>query len=377
MRDTLLGGLTPAEFLRLHWQKKPLLIRRALPGFDGLLGVRELIGLASRHDCDSRLVIRSGKSWQVLHGPISRQTLRNLPVRGWTILVHGIEHFLPAARSLLSRFDFIPHARMDDMMVSFAPPGGGVGPHFDSYDVFLLQAAGRRRWRVSAQTDLALKDRVPLKILKRFRPDGQCTLDPGDMLYLPPRYAHEGVAIDNCFTYSIGFRAPEYNELKSQFLAHLDDRIQLDGIYLDPDLAPAKHPGQIDHRMLARLVAALAKVSWNRGTIIDFLGCHLTEPKSHVVFERPPPVDFERFVRSARRYGIELGPASRLLLHQDRGFINGESFRLTGLNRDAMTGLADRRMLHAERIPQARGTLRMLYAWYRDGYIQSMARKDK
>lgn len=374
VRNTLLGGLAPLTFLQRHWQKRPLLIRNAIPGFGGLLGLRELIGLAGRDDCESRLVIRDGAQWHVLHGPISRPRFRALPYRDWTLLVHGIDHFLPAARALLSRFSFIPHSRLDDLMVSYARPGGGVGPHFDSYDVFLLQATGRRSWQVSAQTDLALADDVPLKTLKRFRPDGQCILQPGDMLYLPPRIAHDGVALDACFTYSIGFRAPAYDELKSRFLAYLDDAIQLDGIYRDPDLEPVSHPGLIGHAMVARVGRTLSKISWNRQTILDFLGRYLTEPKLQVVFERPPAISLVRFAATARRAGVELSLASQLLVHRHRGFINGESFALSDFDRNALIALADRRRLESEKLPVARHTLRILYGWYLAGYIRFMAR---
>ncbi len=181
-----LSGLTPADFLRRHWQKKPLLVRNALPECRGILQREGLFELAAEDSLESRLVQRDGRRWRVRHGPFGPRELKRLPKSGWTLLVQGVDLAVPAARNLLDRFSFIPYARLDDVMVSYAPAGGGVGPHFDNYDVFLLQGEGRRRWRVSRQRDLELVAGAPLKILRRFRPAREWVVDPGDLLYLPP-----------------------------------------------------------------------------------------------------------------------------------------------------------------------------------------------
>ena len=215
----LLGGLSPAQFMRRHWQKKPLLVRQAIASFKPLLSANELFALAAREDVESRLILqeagrspRSAVRWNLRHGPFKRRSLPPLKQPGWTLLVQGVDLHHAGAHELLQRFRFLPDARLDDLMISVASEGGGVGPHFDSYDVFLLQASGSRRWRISAQTDLSLKEGVPLKILQRFSAQQEFVLHPGDLLYLPPRYAHDGVAVDaqqgTCMTYSIGFRAP-------------------------------------------------------------------------------------------------------------------------------------------------------------------------
>ena len=167
-----------------------------------------LFELVRREDVESRLIVRRGRHWSLRDGPFARRALPRLTQRQWTLLVQGVDLVDPGAKRLLSRFRFLPDARLDDLMASYATDGGGVGAHADNYDVFLLQAQGRRRWRISTQRDLALKSGMPLKILARFRPTAQWTLEAGDMLYLPPDHAHEGVAIDACTTYSIGFRAP-------------------------------------------------------------------------------------------------------------------------------------------------------------------------
>ena len=188
MKNELLGGLSPRNFLRDYWHKKPLLVRGALPGFQGLLTSSELIEIACREDAQSRLIIRKNGKWQLRQGPFAPHFFSRLPKKQWTLLVQDVNHFLPAARELLLKFNFIPHSRLDDLMVSFAPPGGGVGPHFDSYDVFLLQGMGRRCWQISAQRDKRLVVDAPIKILQKFIPDQEWLLEPGDMLYLPPGY---------------------------------------------------------------------------------------------------------------------------------------------------------------------------------------------
>jgi 50S ribosomal protein L16 3-hydroxylase len=209
----LLGGLTPATFMKRHWQKKPLLVRGAIDAFQPLLARGELFELAQRDEVESRLVARSGSRWQFRRGPFRRRALPPLARPNWTLLVQGVDLHDARAHELLSQFRFVPQARLDDLMISYASDGGGVGPHFDSYDVFLLQAQGRRRWRIGRQDDLSLVPGLPLKILANFVPQEEYVLEPGDLLYLPPRYAHDGIAQGECQTYSIGFRAPARGEL--------------------------------------------------------------------------------------------------------------------------------------------------------------------
>ncbi|HAT32195.1 MAG TPA: cupin, partial [Janthinobacterium sp.] len=211
MKNTsLFGDITPAQFLRDYWHKKPLLIRQAIPAFKPLLSMAALTALAARDDVESRLVSHTGGVWDMRQGP-----LESLPPRdekAWTLLVQGANLYHADTDALLRRFRFLPDARLDDLMISFATDGGGVGPHFDSYDVFLLQAQGQRRWQIGPQKDLSLVDGLPLKILSKFKPTEEFVLEPGDMLYLPPHYAHDGVAVGDCQTYSIGFRSPSYQE---------------------------------------------------------------------------------------------------------------------------------------------------------------------
>ncbi len=342
----LLGGCPPRRFLAQYWQKKPLLIRAALPGFAGLLSPAQLAELACRDDVHSRLAIRRGRRWEAQQGPFERGFRRRLPARGWSLLVHDVNHFLPEARALLDRFSFVPHARLDDLMISYAPAGGGVGPHFDSYDVFLLQGPGRRRWRVSHQRDLSLVDGAPLKLLRDFRPEQECVLEPGDMLYLPPGWAHDGVALEACMTYSIGFRAPAWQDLAIHFLRFLEDRLELQGWYQDPDLKPQDSPARIARTMVDDVAQHLDGIRWRGPDVTRFLGQYLTEPKVQVFFTPPRPrLAPAAFAARVRRRGVSLDLRSQMLYFGDLFFINGEAVEVKGRARATLSHLADRRSL--------------------------------
>lgn len=368
MKNTLLGGLSRARFLREYWHKKPLLIHNAIPGFTGLLSPADMQSLARREEVESRLIQGSGTDWQLDHGPFRPADFKRLPKTAWTLLVQSLNHFLPEADALLKRFDFIPHARLDDLMVSYAVPGGSVGPHFDSYDVFLLQGQGHRRWQISTQRDLSLLPDAPLKILRRFTPEAEWVLGPGDMLYLPPHVAHHGVAEDACLTYSIGFRAPTAEELAHAFLMHLQDTLALDGRYADPDLQLQRHPGEIGRAMLAQIAAMIDRIQWNRHDIAAFAGRYLSEPKPNVFFNPPAtPETPARFRRAAGKHGVALDPRSRLLFHGAHFYINGEAFVSDPASKSALQQLADNRVLPA---PLPADLLDRFYDWYEAGWLE-------
>lgn len=370
MKKRFLAGLSDAEFLARHWQKKPLLARNALRGHAGTITRDQLFALAARDDIESRIVTRARSRWNVRHGPFAPAELRRLPGTGWTLLVQGVEAALPQAARLLAEFAFIPYARIDDVMVSYAAPGGGVGPHFDSYDVFLVQGQGERRWRVSAQRELDLVADAPLPILENFRPAHEWTLAPGDVLYLPPRHAHEGVAIGECITCSIGFRAPMAQELGSRFLDFLQDRLALDGQYADPDLEPARRPALIPAAMLERTGEVLDRLRWSVADVAGFTGRFLTEPKPHVVFPRPRrPLLPAEFARRLKREGVRLALASRMLFHGRRIYLNGEASTPGPAAARMAAQLADARELRPPLAPDAEARA-LLYAWYLAGYIR-------
>jgi 50S ribosomal protein L16 3-hydroxylase len=372
MRLPLLAGLTARQFLSRHWQKKPLLVRQAVPGFQGPLTRAAALRLAQSRKLESRLVTRLGGRWLLAHGPLARSMLAALPARNWTVLLQGFNHVNAEADDLLHRFDFIPYVRQDDVMASYAVAGGGVGPHLDCYDVFLLQGSGRRRWRIGKPDDTTFKPGLPLKILRNFRPQQEWVLEPGDMLYLPPGYAHEGVALCECFTYSIGFRAPTHQELCGDFLDYLYDKLDLDGRLEDPGLQPTATPGALPPAMLAQAERVLRNLRWDRDTVADFLARNLSEPKPQLVFTRPAAaLDAGAFSRALQRHGIALDARSLLLYSASRIYLNGEPLALGGATAAdfATLGLlADRRRLAAGTACSA--ALRtLLHSWYLYGFI--------
>lgn len=367
--ETLLGGLDAGRFLAEYWQKKPLLIRGALPGFQGLLSPEELAGLACEDGVESRLVLQQKTAWRLEQGPFDEDSFLHLPPAGWTLLVQNVNHYLPEAAALLQLFDFIPHARLDDLMVSYAPDGGGVGPHFDSYDVFLLQGQGKRLWRISEQQDLALVEDAPLRILKHFETEQEWLLEPGDMLYLPPHVAHWGTAVGNAMTYSIGFRAPAAQELATQFLGYLQERIRLQGMYADPGLALQAHPAEIGTAMVAQVARLLQDVRWQEQDVARFLGSYLSEPKPHVVFDAPRAKSRAAFRRQLQQKGICLALQSQMLFQGAYGYLNGEEFEMPASRRHALQQLADARCLPPDDFADD-ALVAMLHQWYLAGYCQ-------
>jgi 50S ribosomal protein L16 3-hydroxylase len=367
MVEPLLGGISPRHFLRDYWQKKPLLVRQAIPEFRGVISRDQAFSLACDFDAESRLVWRAASGWQMRHGPFKAKDFRR---RGpWTVLVQGLNLLDDAADALLHRFDFVPWARLDDLMVSYATDGGGVGPHFDSYDVFLIQGMGRRRWQIGAQRDLEIIEGAPLRILKHFQIEQEWVLEPGDMLYLPPSYAHNGIAEGECMTYSVGFRAPAAQEVATQFLVHLQDRLQMAGRYCDPGLALPRHPGEIGSDMVDQVGDIIDRIAWNRQGVRDFLGCYLTEPKSHVFFDPPdPPLGHKAFAACVAKGGIRLHRKSQLLFADKSFYLNGEVIEVPRSDRATVRELADRRRLPALADPGVTA-LAMFYDWYCDGFI--------
>ncbi|MBI4984452.1 MAG: cupin domain-containing protein [Rhodocyclales bacterium] len=366
--EALLGGMSVAQFLAEYWQKKPLLVRNALPGFTGLLSRDELFDLAGRDDAESRFVSQAGGRWTIEHGPFTRERFRRAK-KPWTTLVQGLNLLLPEADRLMREFSFIPYARLDDLMVSYANDGGGVGPHFDNYDVFLLQGIGQRRWRIGNQKDQRLIDGLPLRILADFRPKHDWVLESGDLLYLPPEWAHDGVAIGECMTYSVGFRTAPAQELAEQFLLFLAERVEVAGRYRDPDLAPQKHPAEIGAAMREQVKQILAGIRWNDDLVAEFLGCMLTDPKAHVYFERPAhPLSPARFAAAAAKRGLRLDARTQLLFSGTRFFVNGEQTTIPAKDRRTFRRLADsRRLDNLDGISAS--ALALLHEWYRYSFL--------
>ena len=344
----LLGDISPAQFMSEYWQQKPLLIKLAIPNFKGLLDANELAGLACEDDVQSRIVQFKKSEWSVKHGPFDERDFSKLSKHDWTLLVQSVNHYLPEAADLLAQFNFIPNARLDDLMVSYAPDGGGVGPHVDSYDVFLLQGSGKRRWKKKKKKDLSLLEGAPLRILKNFESQQECVLEAGDMLYLPPQIAHWGVAVGaDCMTYSIGFRAPKTQELQHEFLSYLQDHISVEGLYTDPNMALQKHPAEISDAMIAKVGEMLQTITWDKQHVADFLGKYLTEPKMDVVFEPNKKISQLEFSKQLAKKPLLLSLKSQLLFIQNNFYLNGEKLTVPEELCACMQILADQRSCEA------------------------------
>jgi 50S ribosomal protein L16 3-hydroxylase len=371
----LLGGLSAAQFMRQYWQKKPLLVRQAIPAMVPPIERGALFALAEREDVESRLIRQGKAGWTLRHGPLARRALPPLKQPAWTLLVQGVDLHHDGVHALLQQFRFLPDARLDDLMISYASDQGGVGAHFDSYDVFLLQAQGTRRWSIGKQSDLRLQQGVPLKILEHFEPEQSFVLEPGDMLYLPPRYAHDGVAVgDDCMTCSIGLRSSAVGELGADLLARMaqaySEALEDAGPaelarYRDPSQpavdAPAAMPAALQVFARKAVEAALR----DPDAIDRALGESLTEPKANVWFDEgaEAPDGLNQVVLDRR---------TRMLYDARHLYINGESFRAGGADATLMRRLADRRALGPRELARAsEGALALLAEWCEAGWIHA------
>ena len=367
---TLLGGLTPAQFMKRHWHKKPLLVRQAIPDFKPCVGRSELVAMAAQEEVESRLIVHGAKGWSMKRGPLTRRSLPPFSQKNWTFLVQGVDLHHEGVHQLMQQFRFVPDARLDDLMISYASDGGGVGPHFDSYDVFLLQAHGQRRWRIGRQKDLSLQPGVPLKILQNFEPEQEWVLEPGDMLYLPPKYAHDGVAVGECMTWSFGFRSPGEGELARDLLQGLADEA-LDrvgeAVYRDPQQAAVATPAAIPEALLDFARHALRKAQDDPELLALLLGEYLTEPKPQVWFEA------HEGAKLRAGQGVALDRRSRMMYDARHIFINGEGFRVGGRDARWLRRLADERQLPAQAVAVLSQDARQaLSEWLCNGWLQSV-----
>ncbi len=370
----LLGGLSPAQFMRRHWQRKPLLVRGAWAGVQPPLDRAALFALAGQEGVESRLLTRFGGTWRLRHGPFARRSIPPTSRPDWTLLVQGLDLHVPAARAMLSRFRFVPEARLDDLMISYASAGGGVGPHYDSYDVFLLQVHGRRRWRFGPLTDRSLVDGLPVKILQSFEPREDVVLAPGDMLYLPPLWGHDGQAVDECMTCSIGFRAATATELAQQLLPRLAEDLEpraREPIYRDARQPATETPGALPASLRAYAQQVLERVLAEPQALDRALGSVLSEPKSQVWFDAGQALP-------AAPAALVLDRRSRMLYDAHHVFINGETFVASGRDARLMRRLADRRSLPGSAWTQlSEGARALLDEWAQAGWLHARESEDE
>jgi len=326
-KNHILGKISNDVFLKKYWQKKPLLIRDAIKNFKSPITEKDLFRIAQNENAISRLIEFKRGIWQVKYGPFKKLDLPKKINTPWTILVQNMNHHLPFAESFLNLFKFIPYARLDDLMVSFATKKGSVGPHFDSYDVFLFQAKGEREWKISEQKKFSLDKKSAIKIITNFKVKNTWVLKPGDLLYLPPNVGHWGVSqSDDCLTYSIGFRAPGAFEIQSKFLDFIQDNLitNKNDLYRDPNLNLQKNPAEINSNMIKKIQRIVNQLRWNTNSINNFIGQLLTEPIEGAVFETSKSMTAEVFIKDLIKKPLKLNPKTRMLFIKNNFFINGE-----------------------------------------------------
>ena len=326
-KNHILGKISNDVFLKKYWQKKPLLIRDAIKNFKSPITEKDLFRIAQNENAISRLIEFKRGIWQVKYGPFKKLDLPKKINTPWTILVQNMNHHLPFAESFLNLFKFIPYARLDDLMVSFATKKGSVGPHFDSYDVFLFQAKGEREWKISEQKKFSLDKKSAIKIITNFKVKNTWVLKPGDLLYLPPNVGHWGVSqSDDCLTYSIGFRAPGTFEIQSKFLDFIQDNLitNKNDLYRDPNLNLQKNPAEINSNMIKKIQRIVNQLRWNTNSINNFIGQLLTEPIEGAVFQTSKSMTVEVFIKDLVKKPLKLNPKTRMLFIKNNFYINGE-----------------------------------------------------
>ncbi|MBY4677874.1 cupin domain-containing protein [Marinobacterium arenosum] len=375
-QTSIFGELSIEQFLAEYWQKKPLLVRGAFADFEFPVGADELAGLACEEEVESRLILQDadGEQWQLEHGPFGEDRFTSLPERYWTLLVQAVDHWVPDAQALMEQFDFVPNWRLDDLMISYAADGGGVGPHYDNYDVFLIQAAGCRRWDVGGLygEDSPRRPDTPVMILPEWQAEQSWQLQPGDMLYLPPRVGHNGVAAgDGCLTYSVGFRAPAHSEIFQGFSRFLADRLAGELRYADPDLRRPQHPGEIDDRAIERLQALMRQYIDQPDLLSRWFGEYMTEPKY------PELATDQASINSPLRTGESLyrSEGARLAYRRqsDGGYLlfaDGQSHSFNEAELPLVQQLADSGWLELNAAPSA-AERKLLEALLRQGSIYS------
>ncbi|MDN3639831.1 cupin domain-containing protein [Simiduia curdlanivorans] len=335
MALTQLGEISLSDFFENYWQKKPCLIRNGLANWENPLFPDELAGLALEEDVESRLVLEldDGKPWQLKAGPFSEEDFNQLPDTGWTLLVQAVDHWVPEVTALLDQFRFLPNWRLDDIMVSYAPDGSSVGPHFDFYDVFLIQGFGKRRWQLGQTCDENSEkvEGTPLNILRDFDCREEFILEPGDILYVPPQIAHWGIAEGECMTYSVGFRAPSHAEIIDDFAAEVCQSLPDHLRYQDSAIQTSSTPGVIDTKTIETLGHIIQSHLNNPAQLAQWFGKYMTEPKYDPdagQVNQPSKDDIAQAQAELVEHDGALfqAPDARFACHQTILFVNGKSY---------------------------------------------------
>ena len=355
MKKLPLGDIPLEAFLVEYWQKKPLLIRQALPQVKPPIAADELAGLACEEEVESRLIIHDAAAdhWELTHGPFVDAIFSELPATHWTLLVQAVDHWVPVAADFLAQFYFIPSWRVDDLMVSYSGDQGGVGPHYDNYDVFLVQVSGRRQWEVGGLYDESSPRRpdVPVKILTEWEPEHCWTLEPGDMLYVPPRVGHSGIAVgEDCMTCSVGFRAPSHRDILLDFSESVGEELSDEVRYADPDLVPQVNPGQITPEAVKNVQKILKHYVEDHDGLAQWFGCYMTSPK----YQDEEPTQEEHHLADVRQHVAGGGSLIRnegsRFAFQEHGktlwlFVDGRQYNCSELMTDLVKILCAERKL--------------------------------
>ncbi|WP_040556708.1 cupin domain-containing protein [Reinekea blandensis] len=318
------------EFLNTYWQQAPLLKRNALSLHD-IITADELAGLATEAEVESRLISGSNETeqWTLQHGPFSDDVFQTLPERDWTLLVQAVDHWVPEVRQVLAQFSFLPRWRIDDIMISFATDGGGVGPHFDQYDVFLVQLAGQREWKIGqmCDEDSDLVENIPVKVLSAFEEQDAWVLDPGDVLYLPPGVAHWGTSLGDSMTLSVGFRAPSDSETIAELGHFMSSMVSDFQRYGDAGISQRNQtPHAIEEEDIDRVQAIIKRLADDRSLVSEWFGQYVTEPKYDDMNVDTQDWSDESFMKHWQHHPLYRNPGSRLAYREQTLFVDGQSY---------------------------------------------------
>ncbi len=379
----ILGNISKEQFLKEYWQKKPLLIRQAYPGFEPLIPADELAGMSLEEEIESRIVMENGPDmpWQPLTGPFTEETFAGMPKDKWTLLIQGVDQWLPEAADLVQEFNFIPNWRLDDLMISFATDGGGVGPHYDQYDVFLLQAEGQREWRIGQMCSLEDEclEGTKLRILANFEETERWILEPGDMLYLPPCLAHYGSAQGNCQTYSIGFRAPTKGELMASLIDQVAAGSNDDDRYQDPDLELQDNCGEISEAAVQQVRDFMTQALADPALLSDTIGKLMTEAK----YPQEQPGEAVSYAKSDLKFDLQATDIQRELhsrfafnINQDSSsfYAGGKSYQIAETNLELVQYLCKQRKYNGRELQnfcENRDNEKLLLSLWQDGHFFS------